>query len=63
MTINLPDQELNDNLVAMAFWGENSPLRTPLWETGLFNDTGQRVRVGYATAEIWEIKEAAFDND
>lgn len=63
LTVNLPDQDLNDNLVAMALWAENAPMRAPMMETGLFEDTGRRVRVGYATAEIWAIKEDAFDND
>src|SRR5262245_49910708 len=34
-------------------WDENAPFRQPLLASGQFRDTGKRVPVGHAQAEIW----------
>ena len=40
-------------------WSENEPFVTPLFATGLFEDTGRRVRSGYVESPIWRVKDPA----
>lgn len=40
-------------------WSENEPFVTPLLGTGLFEDTGRRVRCGFIESPIWRVKAPA----
>ena len=40
-------------------WSENEPLVAPLLATGLFEDTGRRVRSGFVESPIWRVKDPA----
>jgi len=40
-------------------WSENEPFVTPLLATGLFEDTGRRVRSGFVESPIWRVKDPA----
>lgn len=42
----------------VKLWSENEPLREPLLASGLFEDTGRRIPLGYAFAEVWRITAA-----
>jgi hypothetical protein len=39
-------------------WSENEPLREPALASGLFEDTGARVKTGFVQAEVWRLKSA-----
>jgi hypothetical protein len=40
-------------------WNENEVLVAPMLATGLFENTGRRVRCGYVVAPVWRIKDPA----
>jgi hypothetical protein len=58
LTVNLPDNPLAPGLIFVKTWGENEQLRQPALATGLFEDTGERVAVGFTQAEVWRYKGA-----
>lgn len=37
-------------------WSENESFVAPLFATGLFEDTGRRVRSGFVESPIWRVK-------
>jgi hypothetical protein len=41
-------------------YSENEPLRDPLLACGLFEDTGESVRTGFAVAEVWALRPEAL---
>jgi hypothetical protein len=56
LTCNLPEVPLTDRLlVCVKAWSENEPLRDALLDSGFLEDTGARVRTGYALAEVWRL--------
>lgn len=57
LSINLPDTPSPpENHFWAKTWSENEPLREPALASGLFEDTGERARTGFVTAELWRIK-------
>ncbi|GIK44893.1 MAG: DUF4313 domain-containing protein [Anaerolineae bacterium] len=55
LSTNLPDVHLGQNEIFIKTWSENNSLRQPALDSGLFRDTGRRVPVGHAEAEVWEM--------
>ena len=57
LTVNLPDQPLEDGEFFVKDWSENMEL-TPwiLENTELFEDTGVAVDTGFVRAPIWRFK-------
>lgn len=37
-------------------WSENEDMREPMLASGLFEDTGRRIKQGFIVAEVWRIK-------
>lgn len=56
LTTNIPGLQLGEGEILVKTWGENEGFRAPALASGLFADTGRRVRTGYAVAEIWRIQ-------
>lgn len=57
LTVNLPQSaDLGQNgEFAVKTWNENAPMREPALASGLFVDTGRRIRTGWTEAEIWRL--------
>lgn len=54
LTVNL-DAPIPDGCLAIKNWSENEELARVAFDTGLFVDTGERIRTGYVHAPVWEI--------
>lgn len=55
LTVNIPEVTLLPGEIIIKSWEENEYAAEAAKSSGLFNDTGKRVRTGYVQAEIWEI--------
>ena len=53
LTVNIPGTVLAEDEVLVKTWSENEELRQPALNTGLFIDTGRRVKSGFVEAEVW----------
>lgn len=51
--------QLAANEFNVKSWSENEPFVAPLLATGLFEDTGRRVRSGFVESPIWRVKDPA----
>lgn len=62
LTVCLPQDKhlLGPGELFIKTWSENEPLVEPLLVAGLFQDTGRRVRTGYAYAAVWKPQGAAL---
>ena len=54
-TVNIPDAPLGADEILVKTWEENTPMRQPMLDTGLFEDTGRRVPAGFCQAEVWRL--------
>lgn len=54
-TVNLPDQPLGKNRVAIKDWSENEGMLKALIEAGVVKSTGQTIRSGYVEVPICEL--------
>lgn len=52
LTVNLPDQHLNDGEVFVKDWGGNEPLVAALTEAGWLIPTGREVQSGYVFPKV-----------
>lgn len=55
-TVNMPEEPLAEGEFLVKTWSENAPLRQPMLDTGLFEDTGRRVSTGFCRAEVWKLR-------
>jgi hypothetical protein len=46
---------LGEDEILVKTWSENESMIKPLLGCGLFEDTGRRVRCGFAEAHIWKM--------
>jgi len=51
-----PEVALPQDCVAIKAWSENASLAQTALASGLFEDTGERLSMGYETAPVWRIK-------
>lgn len=59
LSVNLPEAPTLEPYHFYAkTWSENAILRQPALDSGLFEDTGRRVRTGFVEAEVWRIVQA-----
>lgn len=58
LTVNLPDDELDDGEFAVKTWSENEQLAKAAFATGLFEDTGKRIPTGFVEAQVWRFAKA-----
>ena len=56
LTVNIPGTKLSDNEILVKTWSENEATALAALNTGLFQDTGKRIRTGFVEAEIWQVK-------
>ena len=57
LTINIPEVELKDYEILVKTWAENERLAAAVLKTGLFEDTGLKVKTGFVEAQIWRIND------
>jgi hypothetical protein len=55
LTVNLADAVVRNGEILVKTWSENEPLARAALQTGLFEDTGRRLRVGAASVQVWRI--------
>ena len=53
LTVNFPDVPLAHDEILVKTWSENSFIRGPALDMGLFEDTGRRLPAGFVEAEVW----------
>lgn len=56
LTVNLPDDPLEEGEIFVKTWSENAAIRDPILALGIFEDTGKRVPTGFTEAEVWRFK-------
>ena len=57
LTTNLDGVDLADGEFFIKTWSENENITNYLRDSGIFTDTGKRVRTGFTHAEVWKFKE------
>lgn len=56
ITKNIPELDvMKRDRLAIKAADENECLREPLLKTGMFVDTGSRIRCGWSTLEVWQL--------
>ena len=53
LTVNVPEVPLEEGELVIKTWSGNQSISDTLRKSGLFEDTGKRVPVGYVQGEIW----------
>jgi hypothetical protein len=53
LTTSIPGAKLGQDEYLIKTWGENVSVTEALRKSGLFRDTGRRVRSGYVEAQVW----------
>ena len=54
LSVNLPDCVLEPGEFGVKIWSENEIIAREALASGLFMDTGKRIRTGYVTAPVWK---------
>ena len=54
--INIPSVELARDQFFAKTYDENAPLRAAMLDSGLFDDTGQRLESGFVEFEVWRLR-------
>lgn len=57
LTTNLAsyNRSTDPNAAGIKVWSENAPIIQPLLASGLFKDTGERVRADHGEIPIWQL--------
>lgn len=58
LTTNIPEAELAPGEFLIKSWSENHAIAESALRSGLFEDTGRRVRTGFVEAPVWRFKKA-----
>jgi hypothetical protein len=57
LSVNIPDApEPPEGHFYAKTWSENEHIRVPALESGLFEDSGMRLPIGFVEAEVWKLK-------
>jgi len=56
LTVDIPDVPLANDEVIVKNWSENAEFAQVCLDSGLFEDTMTRIKIGYVLAPIWRIK-------
>ena len=56
LSVNFPEVELEEGEFAVKTWSENEQIAEDALASGLFIDTGKRIRSGYVGASVWRFK-------
>lgn len=54
LTVNLPEEHLEDDEFFIKGWSENEAIIPDVLASGVFEDTGKRIRTGFANAFVWK---------
>lgn len=57
LTVNIPDAELKEGEFLVKTWGGNEELASLAIQSGIFEDTGRRVRENFVEAQVWRFKD------
>ncbi len=57
ITVNLPEEPLEDGEFFVKGWSENERIIPDVLASGLFEDTGKRVPTGFVEAPVWRFTE------
>lgn len=57
LSVNLVEEaaSLGEREFFAKTWSENEPLIAPALASGIFEDTGRRVRAGFCEAQVWKV--------
>lgn len=55
LTVNLPGYHLGDGEFFVKTWSENELIIDDIRKSGLFENTGRRVKTGFVEAEVWRV--------
>lgn len=55
VNVVLPQHPLEPGTIFAKTYGENEPIREPLLRSGLFLDTGTRVKEWFTSIEVWQL--------
>jgi len=58
LSVNLPDESIEKGEFFVKGWNENEQIIEDCRKSGLFTDTGKRVKTGFVMAEVWRMKNA-----
>jgi len=56
LSVNFPEVELEEGEFAVKTWSENEQIAEDALASGLFINTGKRIRSGYVEASVWRFK-------
>lgn len=56
LTVNMPEHKLEEGEFFVKTWSENREIASDCLKSGLFEDTGKRVRTGWVEAQVWKLK-------
>lgn len=56
ITVNLPNDYLDEGEFFVKTWAENEDITAILKQSDIFIDTGRRVSTGFVQAEVWRFK-------
>lgn len=57
LTTNIPGTPLKENEILVKTWSENEEVADSALKSGIFRDTGKRVRSGWVEAQVWQMIE------
>ena len=56
LSVNFPEVKPEEGEFAVKTWNENEQIAEDALASGLFIDTGKRIRSGYVEASVWRFK-------
>ena len=56
LSVNFSEVKLEHNEFAVKTWSENEEIAADCLSSGLFIDTGKRIKSGYVEASVWRFK-------
>ena len=56
LSVNFPVVKLEEGEFAVKTWSENEQVAADCLASGLFVDTGKRIKSGYVEASVWRFK-------
>lgn len=59
LAVNVPQAEIGPHEFFARTYEENYELRGPLLASGLFEDTGKRIKSGFVSLELWRLRQTA----
>jgi hypothetical protein len=60
LTVYTPQFKFPLNRIAVKTWGRNASIIDSVFNTEIFEDTGERAANGIVKVEIWELKDQDF---